>query len=145
MQPYKSWDFCNHTGCTFMVRSGEQRKTLCRDCKAYQMYTYLREHGQVLEEGSGIQAELARLQVALEATIAEKENLKLHWVPVEERLPEESGPYLCWYQDGFGNRGAMVGYWDEFRKGFYPKWPNNPSRAEKYWMPLPASPKEASK
>jgi Lar family restriction alleviation protein len=65
-----------------------------------------------------------------------------NWIPVTERLPESSGSYLCWYVDGFGNKGFWVGYWDDSRKGFYPKWPNNLSRFEKYWMPLPEPPKE---
>ena len=65
-----------------------------------------------------------------------------NWIPVTERLPGKSGPYLCWYKDGFGNKGHWVGYWDDGRKGFYPKWPNNLSRVEKYWMPLPEPPEQ---
>ena len=84
MTPYQSWDFCRAIDCTFMVRTEEQRKTLCRDCKAYQMHQYLKEHGQIVEEGSELfgnserlKAELNRLQVALEATIKEKDRFKI--------------------------------------------------------------------
>jgi hypothetical protein len=63
-----------------------------------------------------------------------------NWVSTQERMPAKSGYYLCWYQDGFGNKGHWVGYFDRSRKGFYPKWPNNSSRTEKYWRSLPPSP-----
>jgi len=66
---------------------------------------------------------------------------KFHWTPMKEKTPQKSGNYLCWYQDGFGNKGPWVGYWDDSRKDFYPKWPNNPSRTIKYWGNLPESPK----
>lgn len=81
--------------------------------------------------GEDISALRAQLEQAQE---------RVRWIPVSESLPVKSGHYLCWYQDGFGNKGPWVGYWDESRKGFYPKWPNNPSRGEKYWMPLPTPP-----
>lgn len=66
---------------------------------------------------------------------------QFHWTPMKEKTPQEGGNYLCWYQDGFGNKGPWVGYWDDSREDFYPKWPNNPSRAIKYWSNLPEPPK----
>lgn len=197
MQPYKSWDFCKSIDCGAMIRTEEMRKGLiCPTCKAYQMHTYLQEHGQITEEGSyltNLESEINRLSVALDATIEEKErcrklavdwalksdgyqmalerceNMKLahefeellgttsipvavekvrglmeaQWISIQDALPDKSGYYLCWYQDGFGNKGPWVGYWDEGRQGFFPKWPNNPSRIEKYWRYLPTPPKEA--
>ena len=65
---------------------------------------------------------------------------RMQWVKSSEQLPDKSGSYLCWYIDGFGNSGYWVGYWDDERKGFYTKWECNPSRHEKYWMPLPNKP-----
>jgi len=62
------------------------------------------------------------------------------WISFKEKQPTISGSYLCWYKDGFGNKGYWVGYWDDSRKDFYPKWPNNPSRIIKYWTLLPLSP-----
>ena len=59
------------------------------------------------------------------------------WIPCSERLPDKSGSYLIWYLDGFGNKDYYVLYWDDGRKGFYPKWKENPSRHELAWMELP--------
>jgi len=52
---------------------------LCKDCRAFQMHTYLQEHGQIAEEGSyltGLESEVNRLQVALQATVEEKERCR---------------------------------------------------------------------
>lgn len=76
MTPYQSWSFCEAINCHAMKHLSARVEMFCQNCKAYQMHTYLREHGQILEENSGVQAELNRLQVALEATIAEKEKYK---------------------------------------------------------------------
>ncbi len=90
MEPYKPWDFCRSINCNSMIRPEEQRKTLtCPNCKAYQMHDYLREKGSIIEEDSKLpkqiewlKSEVNRLQVALDATIAEKErcrNLAVDW------------------------------------------------------------------
>jgi hypothetical protein len=63
------------------------------------------------------------------------------WTKTKDKTPDKSGSYLCWYVDGFGNSGFWVGYWDENRKGFFPKWHDNQSRYERYWMLLPEKPK----
>lgn len=114
MTPYQSWSFCEAINCHAMKHLSARVEMFCQNCKAYQMHTYLKEHGQILEEGSGImkafesltpggsefhndpdkciqfardrmngvkrikdlEVELARLQVALDATIAEKEKYK---------------------------------------------------------------------
>jgi len=58
LAPYKPWEFCKSIDCSAPFRIGLAD---CRDCKAYQIHQYLREHGQILEEGSMLLAELHRL------------------------------------------------------------------------------------
>lgn len=84
METYKPWDFCRSINCNSMIRSEEMRKELiCPNCKAYQMHDYLREKGSIIEEDSKLpkqiewlKSEVNRLQVALDATIAEKERCR---------------------------------------------------------------------
>lgn len=55
MNPYKPWDFCKDTDCKSYRYPGlEEERILffCEKCKAYKMHQYLREHGQIVEEGS---------------------------------------------------------------------------------------------
>ena len=89
METYKPWDFCRSINCNALIRTEPQREQLCKDCKAYQMHDYLREKGSIIEEDSKLpkqiewlKSEVNRLQVALDATIAEKErcrNLAVDW------------------------------------------------------------------
>lgn len=52
-EPYKSWEYCQSINCPIYNHWGkEKRKEACVTCHAYQMHQYLREHGQILEEGS---------------------------------------------------------------------------------------------
>jgi len=128
-----------------MIRPEEQRKVLtCPNCKAYQMHDYLRGHGQIAEEGSyltGLESEVNRLQVALDATISEKERMKLRWIPVEERLPDATdGNYA----------GLILVFWDKWKMSTVTVQRMLQLQAEggwniAHWMPLPAPPKEASK
>ena len=72
MEPYKPWDFCNDIHCRSLAYPGpeEDRRTFfCEDCKAYKMHQYLKDNGQILEEGNPLLEELERLQ-------AENEQLK---------------------------------------------------------------------
>jgi len=72
MDPYKPWDFCNDIHCRSLSYPGtvEERRTyLCENCKAYKMHQYLKDNGQILEEGNPLLEELERLQ-------AENEQLK---------------------------------------------------------------------
>ena len=57
------------------------------------------------------------------------------WIPCEERLPEESGMYLCTCNDGYDNRTTFVKYQKRFSR-----WDLTGTRS--YWkviawMPLP--------
>jgi hypothetical protein len=81
MEAYKPWDFCKSIDCLAMRRSeavnqGEEaRKQACNDCKAYQMHQYLKEHGQILEEGSALEAQLAEAQTELNRLVRARESL----------------------------------------------------------------------
>ena len=60
---------------------------------------------------------------------------KQEWIPCEERLPEESGMYLCTCNDGYDNRTTFVKYQKRFSR-----WDLAGTRS--YWeviawMPLP--------
>lgn len=57
------------------------------------------------------------------------------WIPVGERLPEESGAYIV-FLDGEVTRG-------EFRartKGWAESWHSSQTRNVTHWMPLPPPP-----
>jgi len=93
-------------------------------------------------ECAQLQSEVNRLQVALDATIAEREKVKLRWIPVEERLPEKGNKlYLCAYKDG----SIGITPYERFANGNF--WTNGMRLAKgvTHWMPLPAPPKEVSK
>jgi len=50
-----------------MIRTEEMRKELiCPNCRAYQMHDYLREHGQIIEDGNPLLMELEQYKRALE-------------------------------------------------------------------------------
>jgi len=61
MEPYKSWDFCKSIDCAYMGFSLDNRQRACLEtkCKAYQFHQHLRDHGQILEEGSALESQLA--------------------------------------------------------------------------------------
>lgn len=55
MTPYKSWDYCKDVECAiYQGFPKDKRKEACVsiECHAYQMHQYLKEHEQILEEGS---------------------------------------------------------------------------------------------
>ena len=67
MKPYEPWEFCKSINCGALIHSINTRKwALCDQCKACHMHTYLREHGQILEEGSVLQIELDALRKVAE-------------------------------------------------------------------------------
>ena len=67
------------------------------------------------------------------------EDGKPKWIPVTERLPDESIPsqhYLCWYK----GRVRILKYW-RTRKRFES---NGRVANVTHWMPLPEPPKEGA-
>lgn len=65
-KPYKSWEFCEYIKCYAMSFGKSFRvKAICSRCPAYQMHQYLKEHGQMLEEGS----ELERIVTAAKTVL----------------------------------------------------------------------------
>jgi hypothetical protein len=46
-------------------QSDEARIQSCKDCKAYQLHQYLKGHGQILEEGSDLESQLAEAQAEI--------------------------------------------------------------------------------
>ena len=73
MNSYKPWDFCRSINCNALIRTEQQREQLCKSCKAYQMHGYLREHGQIVEEGSPLLKELEQLRKTLEYLANQRE------------------------------------------------------------------------
>lgn len=65
MKVYKPWDFCKSIDCDVLNINKETQADSCLRCKAYQMHQYLREHGQILEEGSALQSQLAEAQASV--------------------------------------------------------------------------------
>jgi hypothetical protein len=57
------------------------------------------------------------------------------WIPVSERLPEDSGYYLVHHKDGF----VSERYFYEDAPEIFAQVRNCPVT---HWMPLPAAPKE---
>ncbi len=82
MKPYEPWEFCKAIDCPafpgIIFGCEDTKKIFCRKCHAYQMHQYLKDHGQILEEGSGLiarvreaEAELATHKRALTFFIAD--------------------------------------------------------------------------
>ncbi|ENZ7725889.1 DUF551 domain-containing protein [Klebsiella aerogenes] len=60
------------------------------------------------------------------------------WIPVSERMPDDSGDVLCTAEfDGPGDWRKKVGYWHEGKWVVY-----GASWTPTHWMPLPAAPQE---
>jgi hypothetical protein len=58
LESYKSWDYCKEH-CDMYQKwadSEERVYMMCGDCHVYQFHQYLKEHGQILEEGSELLA-----------------------------------------------------------------------------------------
>ena len=53
MKPYQPWEFCKTIDCDVLeIIKKPYQKMYCQKCKAYKFHQYLKEHGQILEEGS---------------------------------------------------------------------------------------------
>ena len=76
MKTYNPWDFCRSIDCIRLVRTEDQRKQMCKDCRAYQMHDYLREYGLILEEDSVLSAKIEQLENDFIAMTAEKERCR---------------------------------------------------------------------
>lgn len=74
MKIYESLDFCKYINCLSIQHP---RKIPCMEdcCQVYQYHTYLRDRGQILEEGS----ELAKV-------VAEVEKMREVLTEVSERI-----------------------------------------------------------
>lgn len=57
METYESWDFCKYHVCDALRLSDKdkRKRAYCETCRAYQMHQYLKDHGQILEEGSELE------------------------------------------------------------------------------------------
>ena len=74
------------------------------------------------------------------AYIKELESQIPRWIPVKERLPEESGYYLCWDIGAIESAipYAESYYFDKERRGFEP----DADLCITHWQPLPKGPEE---
>lgn len=55
MKPYQPWEFCKAIDCdalSVIHQDQRMKKVYCYRCYAYRMHQYLKDHGQILEEGS---------------------------------------------------------------------------------------------
>lgn len=63
------------------------------------------------------------------------------WIPVSERLPEDSGYYLVVYRDKYnGSISIAFDMYVKCKAGEW--WENDFMRDVTHWMPLPEAPKE---
>jgi len=68
MKPYEPWDFCKTISCPDLGKN-----EICRSCcLIFQFHQYLKDNGQILEEGS----ELAKVVAEAERLREENEKLK---------------------------------------------------------------------
>jgi hypothetical protein len=75
LKPYKPWDFCKSIDCdalSVVHKDERMKKVYCHKCYAYQFHQYLRDHDQILEEGSS----LARVIQATNQRAEELEQLR---------------------------------------------------------------------
>ena len=85
----------------------------------------------------------------IEAKAAELAAIKGRWIPVSERLPEEStGTVAVLFDDGQPGV-AWATYWHGARSDFaewtYPLDDLGDGRSVTHWMPLPAAPEGGEK
>ena len=55
---YKPWEFCKAIDCdalSVIHQDQRMKKVYCYRCYAYRMHQYLKDHGQILEEGSELE------------------------------------------------------------------------------------------
>ena len=90
-----------------------------------------------IDNGLEINDEAIRL---LLSHIKELESQIPRWIPVEERMPEESGYYLCWDIGAIESAipYAESYYFDKERRGFEP----DADLCITHWQPLPKGPEE---
>ena len=90
-----------------------------------------------IDNGLEINDEALRL---LLSHIKELESQIPRWIPVEERMPEESGYYLCWDIGAIESAipYAESYYFDKERRGFEP----DADLCITHWQPLPKGPEE---
>ena len=84
---------------------------------------------------AAVQAVSDACEVAIEA-IREQEQRR--WIPVTDRLPEESGDYIVYYYNTASNKPliSMRHFYGETPEAFLH------NKAMTHWMPLPEPPKE---
>jgi len=81
--------------------------------------------------------EQERENIQLKARIAELE-AQLRWIPVSERLPEEDGEYLIFWQCKHG-KGIEI---DVYSTSL--GWHDVDSDLHTHWMPLPNLPEDGN-
>jgi len=102
----------------------------CSECEAT-IYAY-DEHEDLAKSWN-----TRPLEDALQARIAELE-AQLRWIPVSERLPEEDGEYLIFWQCKHG-KGIEI---DVYSTSL--GWHDVDSDLHTHWMPLPNLPEDGN-
>jgi len=100
----------------------------CRDCGAM----------VDMDDGDAIKLWNTRpIEDALQARIAELE-AQLRWIPVSERLPEENGQYLIFWECKHGKGIEIDAYSTSLG------WHDVYSDLHTHWMPLPNLPEDGN-
>lgn len=88
MKPYKAWDFCKAIDCDALGLTEETRKIHCHRCEAYKFHQFLKEHDQILEEGSTLIAKMRDTKDIISISCEEYRMQKEKIETIEERVRE---------------------------------------------------------
>ena len=124
MEAYKPWNFCKAIDCPALMAYpidcsqqiglpfidwDKERKTLyCNGCKAYKMHQYLKEHGQIIEEGSELAAQFVDVQQYIYENGISKEDCKRAIEMVKEDALKELEQLRSKYEKCAEMLGDMV-------------------------------------
>lgn len=107
------------------------------------------ENGDMMDPLGGLEKDLLAAADRIEAQAKEIEKLRgqvPHWIPVEERLPENFRKVLCWGE--YFRYGDFNGMFVNYALGYQNngRWggevANGTNARALAWMPLPEPPKE---
>lgn len=114
------------------------------DCKTWRVYGYVQQlearivHLEALnQQNLSVITMQERTRARLEEQISQLESRVPHWIPVEERLPEECLYVIVYLRGGSNDKDIWHIDADYFEDGEWHRYPGNGYYKPTHWMPLP--------